>query len=110
MRLILPSPGTTRRAEFEVLFDAIDVTPIVALESDERSSWMEGMLAGIGSVLWYGERAGTAVERGARLTRFEPAVRREIGLSYRPGHLDDAGADLVRVATGLGLSELVAPI
>jgi LysR family cyn operon transcriptional activator len=110
MRLILPSPGTTRRAEFDALFEAIDVSPIVALESDERSSWMEGMLAGIGSVLWYGERAGAAVERGARLTRFDPAVQREIGLTYRPGILDTAGTDLIRVATELGLSDLAAPI
>jgi LysR family cyn operon transcriptional activator len=109
MRLILPSPGTTRRDEFDALFAAIGVTPVVALESDERSSWMEGMLAGIGSVLWYGERAGAAVERGAMLSRFDPPVEREIGLSFRAGSLDHAGLELVRVATGLGL-DLVGPV
>ena len=109
MRLILPSPGTTRRDEFDALFAAIGVTPVVALESDERSSWMEGMLAGIGSVLWYGERAGAAVERGAKLSRFDPPVEREIGLSFRAGSLDHAGLELVRVATGLGL-DLVSPV
>jgi LysR family transcriptional regulator, cyn operon transcriptional activator len=109
MRLILPSPGTTRRAEFDALFDGLGVTPVVALESDERSSWMEGMLAGIGAVLWYGERAGAAVERGARLTRFEPAVTREIGMSFRPGQLDGAARVLVEVAKAVGISELVDP-
>jgi hypothetical protein len=79
------------------------------LESDERSSWMEAMLAGIGAVLWYGERAGAAVERGARLTRFDPAVMREIGVSFRPGHLEGAARDLVDVATAVGISELVRP-
>lgn len=109
MRLILPSPGTTRRAEFDALFEAVGVTPVVALESDERSSWMEGMLAGIGAVLWYGERAGAAVERGARLTRFEPSVTREFGMSHRPGQLEGAARALVEVAEAVGISELVSP-
>ena len=40
--LILPSTGSTRRVEFDAFFSLLGIQPVVALESDERGSWLEG--------------------------------------------------------------------
>jgi hypothetical protein len=101
--LILPSVGTTRRAEFDAFFEILGIRPVVALESDERGSWLEGVLAGIGAVLWYGERANNALERGARVSHFTPALRRSIGLCHGPGPLAPAAADFLGLATEMAL-------
>jgi hypothetical protein len=101
--LILPSVGSTRRVEYERFFDVLGFRPVVAFESDERASWLEGVLAGIGSVLWYGERAASALERGARLSHFDPPLRRSIGLVHRPDHLHRGARDLIDLAHELGL-------
>jgi DNA-binding transcriptional LysR family regulator len=101
--MILPSAGSKRRAEFEAFFELFDVRPNVALESDERDCWLEGVLAGIGSVLWYGERVTYAVERGAHVTRLNPALRRSIGLSHRREQPRGDVSDLVELAQDIGM-------
>ena len=106
--LILPSVGTTRRAEFDVFFELLGIRPVVALESDERGSWLEGVIAGIGAVLWYGERANSAVERGARVSHFTPALRRSIGLCHGPGRIAPAAVDFLGLATEVGLPSWAA--
>jgi DNA-binding transcriptional LysR family regulator len=103
--LILPSTGTTRRAEFDAFFAVLGFEPVVALESDERGSWLEGVLAGIGSVLWYGERASTALERGARISRFTPALRRPIGFVHAPDDRRPEVTALLDVARTVGLPD-----
>ena len=101
--LILPSVGTTRRREFDAFFEILGIRPVVALESDERGSWLEGVVAGIGAVLWYGERANSAIGRGARLSRFSPPLRRSIGMSHATGHPAPEATALVELAQELGL-------
>jgi DNA-binding transcriptional LysR family regulator len=101
--LILPSVGTTRRAEFDAFFDVLGIRPIVALESDERGSWLEGVIAGIGAVLWYGERANHAIDRGARVSHFSPPLRRSVGLCHAPGAHGDEVAALLELAAEIGL-------
>jgi LysR family transcriptional regulator, cyn operon transcriptional activator len=101
--LILPSIGTTRRTEFNAFFDMLEIRPVVALESDERGSWLEGVLAGIGSVLWYGERATNAIERGAQLAHFTPPLRRSIGLTHLPDHLEPEAEAFLGLAGEIGL-------
>jgi DNA-binding transcriptional LysR family regulator len=103
--LILPSTGSTRRAEFDALFAGLGIEPVVALESDERGSWLEGVLAGIGSVLWYGERATNALERGARVSHFDPPLRRQVGLVHAPGERRPEVTALLDVARAIGLPE-----
>ena len=106
--LILPSVGTTRRAEFDAFFEILGIRSVVALESDERGSWLEGVLAGIGAVLWYGERANSAVERGARVSHFTPALRRSIGLCHGPGRIAPAAVDFLGLATEVGVPSWAA--
>ena len=101
--LILPSTGSTRRAEYDAFFQVLGFEPVVALESDERGSWLEGVLAGIGSVLWYGERATNTLERGARLSHFLPALRRPVGLIHAPGEQRPEVTALLDVAQEIGL-------
>jgi len=76
---------------------------VVALESDERGSWLEGVLAGIGSVLWYGERATNALDRGARLSHFRPPLRRPVGLIHASGEERPEVTALVDIVKDIGL-------
>ena len=107
--LILPSAGSTRRAEYEAFFGATGIRPVVALESDERGSWLAGVLAGIGSVLWYGERATHAIERGAVVSGFTPPLRRSVGFVHRRGGLSPAADELIAAACKIGLPDWVHP-
>jgi len=101
--LILPSTGSTRRVEFDAFFSLLGIQPVVALESDERGSWLEGVLAGIGSVLWYGERATNALDRGARLSHFRPPLRRPVGLIHASGEERPEVTALVDIVEDIGL-------
>ena len=66
-----------------MLFATLGFEPVVALESDERGSWLEAVVARIGSVLWYGERASATLERGAaRQSHFVPPIHRPVGLVH----------------------------
>ncbi len=103
--LILPSTGTTRRVEFDAFFSLLGIQPVVALESDERGSWLEGVLAGIGSVLWYGERATNALDRGARMSHFTPPLRRAVGLIHAAGEQRPEVTALVELVHEIGLPE-----
>jgi DNA-binding transcriptional LysR family regulator len=101
--LILPSTGSTRRVEFDAFVSLLGIQPVVALESDERGSWLEGVLAGIGSVLWYGERATNALDRGARLSRFTPPLQRPVGLIHASGEQRPEVTALVDIVKDVGL-------
>ena len=72
--------------------------PLVALESDERGSWLEGVVAGIGAVLWYGERATDAIDRGTGVSHFSPPLHRSIGLCHLPGGSGPRPAALLELA------------
>ena len=78
---------------------------MVALESDERGSWLEGVLAGIGSVLWYGERGDNALDRGARLSHFTPPLQRPVGLIHTSGEQRPEVTALVDLVRDLGLPD-----
>jgi DNA-binding transcriptional LysR family regulator len=55
--MILPSRGSSRRADIELMFATAGVKPVVAMETDERGAWMQCVAAGHGSVLWYADLA-----------------------------------------------------
>jgi DNA-binding transcriptional LysR family regulator len=85
--LVLPTAGTERRAALDWFFDACGITPTVAIESDERSVWMEAVLRGLASCLWHSVGALRAPEgQGSEaivLRSFRPAMFQELSAVHR---------------------------
>lgn len=80
MRLVLPARGSTRRAEVEAMLARLDVTPVAAVESDERGAWLGWVRAGMGSLLWY--RNQIEDTEGLIVRSFMPPIMRTIGLVH----------------------------
>lgn len=80
MRLVLPARGGLRRAEVDALLARIGATPVAAVESDERGSWLGWVRAGMGSLLWY--RNQVEDTEGVVVRSFLPQITRTIGLVH----------------------------
>jgi LysR family cyn operon transcriptional activator len=96
--LVMPTRGGRRRAEFDVLLDSLGVTPDVAFESDERSSWIPAVLAGIGYCIWYRAQGEAAATQGAEVVALDRALGRSIAVVHRPGRLSPQVRALLGVA------------
>jgi LysR family transcriptional regulator, cyn operon transcriptional activator len=83
--LVMPTRGGHRRAEFDALFAELGITPQVAFESDERSSWTPAVLAGVGCCVWYRAQGDAAAALGATVLRLDRHLGRSIGVIHRPG-------------------------
>jgi DNA-binding transcriptional LysR family regulator len=80
MRLVLPARGGLRRAEVDAMLARIGATPVAAVESDERGSWLGWVRAGMGSLLWY--RNQVEDTEGVVVRSFLPQITRTIGLVH----------------------------
>ena len=96
--LVLPGRDSSRRAELEALFAGAGVHPKVAMESDERATWVDSMLLGIGSFLGFRSHAMALAARGAVVRPFRPSMSRTIGLVHRPGSMSNAARAFVECA------------
>lgn len=102
--LILSTAGSERRAEYEMAIHQLGITPVVALETDERSSWTTAVLMGVGSFLWYRSSAHELTLEGAELRSFKPPLTRAIGIVHRPGAaLSEGAARLIDIARAADL-------
>ncbi|KAA1418629.1 LysR family transcriptional regulator [Nocardioides humilatus] len=95
--LVLPTLGSDRRAALDAFFAALGIEPVVAVESDERSVWMEAVLHGLASCLWH-SLDGRWLPPGAVTVRsLEPALWQEVSVVHRPGTAaDDPRLEVVR--------------
>jgi DNA-binding transcriptional LysR family regulator len=98
LRLVMPATGTARRREADEFFTAAGITPMVALETEDRSTWASAVLANIGSVLWYATNARDAERSGARIRSFAPPMYRQLYLVHRPQQLSSAATTILRLA------------
>ncbi|HEX2312165.1 MAG TPA: LysR family transcriptional regulator [Thermomonospora sp.] len=80
MRLVLPARGGPRRAELDALLARVGVSPVAAVESDDRDAWLDRVRAGAGSLLWYRERLDDTT--GLVVRSFSPSISRTIGLVH----------------------------
>jgi DNA-binding transcriptional LysR family regulator len=99
--MVLPTARSGRRPGFDGMFAGAGVTPRVALECDERSSWVPAVLAGVGSCVWYGTQADAARRFGAEVRAFTPPMRRQIALVHRRGQLDDDASTVASAVVDL---------
>ncbi|MGA4542400.1 LysR substrate-binding domain-containing protein [Uniformispora flossi] len=82
--LVLPPPGPGRREEIDAFFTAMGVTPVVALEAEDRSAWVAAVRAGLGSVFLYRDMHEDLAHPGTTVRDFHPPVRGHIALFHRP--------------------------
>jgi DNA-binding transcriptional LysR family regulator len=80
LRLVMPGRGSARRAELDALLARIGVTPVAAVESDERGSWLAWVRAGVGSLMWYRNQIEGA--DGLAVRSFMPPITTTIGLVH----------------------------
>jgi LysR family transcriptional regulator, carnitine catabolism transcriptional activator len=101
--LITTPLGTSSRSLVERALGAASVTPVVAVETEQREALLPLVLAGAGSALLPRPLAEQARQRGAVVMELSPPLRRTVGLAYRPGPLSPAArafVDLARQSPG----------
>lgn len=81
--LVLPTAGTDRRAALDQFYALCGITPTVAIESDERSVWMEAVLRGLASCVWHSVEALRAPAQGVVFRSFEPRMFQELSAVHR---------------------------
>ena len=82
--LILPRSGTRRRDEFDALFTAVEFEPVVAVESDDTSSWNAHVLGGLGCAFRYRSQVTRMAPQGMVGRSFDPPIERRVVLVHRP--------------------------
>ncbi|NUU21386.1 MAG: LysR family transcriptional regulator [Streptomycetaceae bacterium] len=83
--LVLPPPGSGRRDDIDRLLGAAGVTPVVAMEAEERSAWIACVRAGLGSVFLYRDLVEHLAYDGTVVRAFDPPVRGAVALILPPG-------------------------
>lgn len=84
--LVLPTVGTDRRADFELLFGSLGIAPTVAIESDERSVWLEAVLRGLASCIWHSVDSWHIPTSGVVLRSFDPPIFQELCAVHHEEH------------------------
>lgn len=95
--LVLPTAGTDRRATLDRFFEACGVTPTVAVESDERSVWMEAVLRGLASCMWHSVESLKVPHDGIAIRRFDPPMYQELSVVHRAENQGSAKVLLLEV-------------
>ncbi|WP_248959166.1 LysR family transcriptional regulator [Sphaerisporangium perillae] len=98
MRIVLPPPGSGRRREFEQLFAAHGVRPVVAAETDERGGWPATVRSASASLLGYRGMAEQAVRAGLVVRSLDPPLRRIIALVHARRRLPGMAQDFLTIA------------
>ena len=81
--LILPRAGTRRRQEFNELFESVGLQPVVAVESDDTSTWMAHVLGGVGCAFRYRSQVTRLAPQGMVVRPFDPPIHRRVVLVHR---------------------------
>ncbi|WP_203337859.1 LysR family transcriptional regulator [Nocardioides limicola] len=92
--LVLPAAGSDRRAVLDEFFRVVGVVPVVAVESDDRHTWLAAVAHGIASCIWHSvelirPRLDGVVARG-----FDPPMYQEL-LAVHRGDQASPAAELL---------------
>ncbi len=107
MPFVLPTVGTDRRAALDWFFREVGVAPVAAVESDERSVWIECVRRGLASCIWHSVQVQLFLESSDVAVRsFDPPLHQQLTAVHRPGarspvevHLLDALRDYAGLST-----------
>ncbi|WP_183094136.1 LysR family transcriptional regulator [Nocardioides stalactiti] len=94
--LVLPTLGSDRRAALDAFFAALGIEPVVAVESDERSVWMEAVLHGLASCLWHSVDSRWLPPGDVTVRSLEPPLWQELSVVHRADEDADPRLDVVR--------------
>ncbi len=97
--LVVSPPGTSTRILLEQAFDAVGVTPQIAVQTAAREAIVPLVLAGAGAALLPAPLAHEAQRRGAIVRAARPKITRTVGLIHRRGPLSPAATEFLRVST-----------
>jgi DNA-binding transcriptional LysR family regulator len=100
LRLVMPARGSARRSELDGVLSRIGVTPVPAVESNERGSWLAWVRAGVGSLMWYRNQV-EAVD-GLAVRSFMPPITTTIGLVHTRRPLPPVARDFLAFAKSRG--------
>ncbi|MFB9838120.1 LysR family transcriptional regulator [Actinoallomurus acaciae] len=100
LRLVMPARGSARRTELDGVLSRLDVTPIPAVESNERGAWLTWVRAGVGSLMWYRNQVD-AVE-GLAVRSFMPPITTTIGLVHMRRPLPPVAREFLAFAKSRG--------
>jgi DNA-binding transcriptional LysR family regulator len=89
--LVVPSPGTRRRARMDAGLAGLGITPNVAAVTDQADLGVSLALSGVVAAFGYATSAAEAAERGARVVRLDPPIRRPVGYVQADGRLSRPG-------------------
>ncbi|WTW93015.1 LysR family transcriptional regulator [Streptomycetaceae bacterium NBC_01309] len=102
--MILPTPGSVRRRQFEQWFTRHEVRPRVVMETDERGAWVACVVAGHGSVLWYRDLAHRFAS-SVTIRSLSPPLVRTVALVWTRRPLSAAARQLCSYAQARGVEE-----
>jgi DNA-binding transcriptional LysR family regulator len=89
--LVVPSPGTVRRARMDAGLSTLGITPNVAAVTDQADLGVSLALSGVVAAFGYATSAAEAAARGARVVRLDPPIRRPVGYVHADGRLTRPG-------------------
>lgn len=85
--LVVPAPGTVRRARMDAGLAAIGITPNVVAVTDQADLGVSLALDGVVAAFAYASSAAEARAHGARVVRLDPPIRRPVGYVHADGRL-----------------------
>ena len=94
--LVLPTIGSDRRAALDAFYAALGVDPLVAVESDERSVWMEAVRHGLASCLWHSLDSRWLPPGDVTVRSLDPPLWQELSVVHRDETEPDPRLDVVR--------------
>ncbi|GAA4516231.1 LysR family transcriptional regulator [Actinoallomurus oryzae] len=100
LRLVMPARGSARRTELDGVLSRIGVTPIPAVESNERGAWLTWVRAGVGSLMWYRNQIETV--EGLAVRSFMPPITTTIGLVHTRRPLPPVAREFLAFAKSRG--------
>ena len=95
--LVLPTAGSDRRAALDSFFTAVGVTPPVAVESDERSVWLETVRRGLASCIWHSVEHLRILGPDVVVRGFAPAMHQQLTAVHRADNQSPVKVHLLEV-------------
>jgi DNA-binding transcriptional LysR family regulator len=89
--LVLTPRGTSMRNLVDVALLELGITPLIAVETEQRDALVPLVLAGAGTAFVPSAIADVASSQGAVVRRTRPALRRKVVVVHRAGLLSPAG-------------------
>jgi len=98
--LVLTPVGTSMRNLVDQALRDLGITPLIAVETEQRDALVPLVLAGAGTAFVPRALAEVASSQGALVRRTYPTLRRKVVIVHRVGTMSPAGAQFLKHAQG----------